>query len=90
MAAHSEAVQSVGEMVMACMDAIAAQFKAPVRITVVVRAPDWPDGSRDMIVTADNLVEVIGAIQTQMATEEAARQENARQRISEAMAGRGQ
>jgi hypothetical protein len=44
------------------MDSILKNFKQPAEITVLVRQPDFPDGSRDFMMTDDDLDEAIKAI----------------------------
>jgi hypothetical protein len=58
----SARIQAVGDHVMDCMDSILAHFKPGAKITVVVRQPDFPDGSRDMVVTTDEIEPVIKAL----------------------------
>lgn len=58
----SPVVQSAGEKVADHMDAIAALFKPGAKITVLVRAPGFPDGSRDFVQTNDTLDEAIAAL----------------------------
>lgn len=58
----SARAQQVGEIVMECMDEIARHFRPGVKVTVIVRTPTHPDGSRDMVVTADELPAVIAAL----------------------------
>lgn len=48
-------VQRAGEMVADYCDEIKRLFKPPMRLTVLVRMPDYPDGSRDFILTDDQL-----------------------------------
>lgn len=55
-------VEATGEYVMDCMDGILARFKPGAKITVVVRQPDFLDGSRDMVVTTDEIESVINAL----------------------------
>lgn len=42
---------------------IAALFKGPVEITIVLRNPAFPDGSGDIVVTSDSYSDVIAALQ---------------------------
>lgn len=60
--ALSQKVQAAGEYVGELADEIKKQFKPPMRITILVRMPDHPDGSRDFILTDDTLDEVVAAI----------------------------
>jgi hypothetical protein len=46
-----------------CMDDILRCFKPGVKITVVARSANYPDGSRDLIMTDDDLALVISAIE---------------------------
>jgi hypothetical protein len=59
----SSRVQSVGEQIGDLMDEILTFFKPGAKITVLVRAPDYSDGSRDMLLTNDALDKVIAAIE---------------------------
>ena len=43
------------------LDQIRTMFSVPVTITIVIRSGDMPDG-RDMIITDDDLDQVVGAI----------------------------
>ena len=45
----------VQDLVVDCMDQILARFKPGAKITVYVRQPDYPDGSRDLVTTNDDL-----------------------------------
>jgi predicted regulator of Ras-like GTPase activity (Roadblock/LC7/MglB family) len=53
----SDLLQRVAEDVQEHMDAILANFKPGVKITVLVRAPGLPD--RDFCMTNDDMDEVI-------------------------------
>jgi len=65
MAKHPYAqVQSVGEEIAAHMNEIAALFKPGKKITVLVRTPKHPDGSRDVLITNDTIDDAIAALQT--------------------------
>lgn len=44
------------------LEKIAKNFKNP-KITLLVRAPDLPDGSGDFLMTRDNIGDVITALQ---------------------------
>lgn len=55
-------VQRAGEMVADLLDEVKKLFKPPMRLTLLVRMPDHPDGSRDFILTDDNLDEASKAI----------------------------
>lgn len=55
-------VQEVGEIVAGHMHAILALFKPGAKITVLVRRPEAPDGSRDFLQTNDALDEIIEAV----------------------------
>lgn len=48
--------------IAAHMDAIVALFKPGVKITVVVRTPSHPDGSRDLVMTDDIIDEAVAAM----------------------------
>jgi hypothetical protein len=54
-----------------CMDEILRCFKPGAKITVVVRASGYPDGSRDLIMTDDDMAMVIKAIEMRMKAEAA-------------------
>lgn len=54
----AEASQAIAEH----MDAIVALFKPGVKITVVIRTPSHPDGSRDLVMTDDMINEVVAAL----------------------------
>jgi len=43
------------------LDEIAKLFKKP-KVTLVVRAPEMPDGEGDLVMTDDDLDQVVGAI----------------------------
>jgi hypothetical protein len=47
---------------------IASLFKGDVKLTLVARAPEHPDGSRDVVVTDDDLAAVVGAIELRART----------------------
>lgn len=55
-------VQSVAEEIGDHMDAILRLFKPGAKITVLVRTPDYPDGSRDMLMTSDDIENAIAAL----------------------------
>jgi len=42
---------------------IAALFKPGVKLTLIARTPTHPDGSRDVVVTDDNVSSVIRALE---------------------------
>jgi hypothetical protein len=44
------------------MDAIVALFKPGVKITVLVRTPSHPDGSRDLLMTSDTIGAIVKAL----------------------------
>jgi hypothetical protein len=50
-------LQRTSEIVAECMDEIVGCFKPGVKITVLVRTPDYPD--RDFCMTSDTMGEVI-------------------------------
>jgi hypothetical protein len=52
-----------------CMDDIMKCFKPGMKITVLVRAVGYPDGSRDLLMTDDSLPFVLRAIETRMKAE---------------------
>lgn len=58
----SHLVQNAAEVVAEHMDAIMTLFKTGAKITVLVRAPDFPDGSRDFVQSNDVLGEAIRAL----------------------------
>jgi len=55
-------VAAVADFIINRMDEIATRFKPGVKVTVIVRSPDFPNGERDCIVTADDLDAVLAAI----------------------------
>lgn len=57
-------VQDASEIIADHMDAILAQFKPGVKITVIIRHPATPDGSKDFIQTNDTIDDAIAALQT--------------------------
>lgn len=57
-------VQSVGEAIADHMDTILTYFKPGAKITVLVRRPEAPDGSRDFIQTNDTIDQAIAALIT--------------------------
>jgi hypothetical protein len=56
-------VQDASEIVSDHMDAILKCFKPGALITVVVRHPDKPDGSKNMVLTNDTIDGAIEALQ---------------------------
>ena len=48
-------IQNAGERVADLADEIKRLFKPPMHVTVLVRMPEFPDGSRDFILTDDTL-----------------------------------
>lgn len=67
MAAHPSArVQRTGEIVAEHMDAILSQFRSGAKITVLVRQPEKTDGSQDFILTNDEIIEAIRALQVRL------------------------
>lgn len=56
-------VQNASEIIADHMDAILACWKPGKKITVIVRSPDFPDGSRDFIQTNDTIDDAITALQ---------------------------
>lgn len=64
MAAHPiPAIQDVAERVGDHMDAILKLFKPGAKIVVLVRQPEFTDGSRDFLLTNDKLDDAITALQ---------------------------
>jgi hypothetical protein len=47
---------------------IAQMFKPRVLVTILVRSPAFPDGSRDLVVTADTLPKVLRALEIRART----------------------
>ncbi len=63
MADHqSMAVQQISEIVADHMDAILKLFKPGAKITVLVRSPAHPDGSRDFVLANDTIDAAISAL----------------------------
>jgi len=58
----SNALNEVGNKIAYHMDEIVALFKPGVKITILVRTPSHPDGSRDLVMTNDLITEAIAAI----------------------------
>lgn len=54
------------EGIAAHLDKIASMFKPGVQVTCLVRSSAFPDGSRDVIVTSDDLGEVMKAMEIQV------------------------
>ena len=50
--------------------AIEDMFTEPVKITVLVRNPAYPDGARDVLVSNDDYQQAIAAIRTVITTGE--------------------
>lgn len=55
-------VQDVGEQIDGHLAAIAAMFKPGAKLTLLVRRPEKPDGSHDVILSDDHLALAIGAL----------------------------
>jgi len=55
-------VQDVGEQIGDHMDAILALFKPGRKITVLVRSPDAADHAGDLLLTNDDLGQVLAAV----------------------------
>jgi hypothetical protein len=73
-AAVDEPVTTLDEtraVIADCMDDIMKCFKPGMKITVLVRAVGYPDGSRDLLMTDDQLPFVVRAIETRMKSEAA-------------------
>lgn len=62
-------VQRVSNDIMDLADEICGMFKPGYKVTVIARNPSHPDGSHDMIVTADDLDAVIESIRILKLTE---------------------
>ncbi len=58
----SQKVHRAGERVAELADQIREVFKPPMHVTVLVRMPEFPDGSRDFILTDDTLDAAIAAL----------------------------
>jgi hypothetical protein len=56
-------VQQVGAEISRHLNEIAELFKPGAKLTFVSRSPDFPDGSRDMVLTSDDLGAVIAALE---------------------------
>lgn len=54
--------QAVADLIADCMDTILGRFKPGAKITVYVRYPEYPDGSRDMVMTSDDPHEAAAAL----------------------------
>lgn len=57
-----EVIAKARDEIASHMDAIVALFKPGVKITVLVRTPSHPDGSRDMVMTDDIIDEAVAAL----------------------------
>jgi len=55
-------VQAVGQEVSQALGNLAPLFKPGVRLTFVARRPECPDGSQDMVITDDDLFDVMKAL----------------------------
>lgn len=55
-------VQRVGVRVADALHELSSLFKPGAKLTFLARHPDAPDGSRDMVITEDDLGEVIAAL----------------------------
>lgn len=64
----SPAVQDVSEIAANHMDAILALFKPGAKITVLVRRPEKPDGTQDLVLTNDGIEKAIAALQQRLTT----------------------
>lgn len=62
-------VQEVGAAVSEHLAEIAEMFKDGAKLTFLARFPDWPDGSRDMLVTNDSLDGIVDAVRIRQASE---------------------
>lgn len=56
-------VRFAGEVIETHLLQIEKVFKPGMKLTLVARHPDHPDGSRDMVVSGDDLNLVIAALQ---------------------------
>lgn len=59
----SERLAEVADIASSCLETIRDQFRPPVKITLLVRRVEHPDGSQDFILTDDDLTEAINAIE---------------------------
>lgn len=51
--ARKARVQKLGQDISDRLESIHALFKGPVKLTLIIRDPDFPDGARDTIQTND-------------------------------------
>lgn len=66
----SDLLANASEIASEKLSEIAALFKPGARLTLLVRTPGYPDGSRDFVLTNDALVDAIAALEIRKATEE--------------------
>jgi len=55
-------LEQVREEISDHLDAVKRLFKPGVRVTILVRTPDFPDGSRDLVLTDDDLDAALSAL----------------------------
>lgn len=55
-------VARTGNIIADHLDKISRLFKPGAKLTIVVRRPDMPDGSQDMIISDDTVDDVIAAL----------------------------
>lgn len=58
----NDAIRETAERIQWHIDEIEKLFKPGAKITVLVRAPSHPDGSRDFVMTNDIINEAISAL----------------------------
>lgn len=58
----NKSVQEVGEIVAEHMDAIKSLFKPDMKITVLLRSSEVPNGSRDFVMMDDTIDDAIAAL----------------------------
>lgn len=59
---HSQAVKKLADVAAEYLSGILSHFKDGAKITLLVRTPDKPDGSQDLILTTDTLDDAITAL----------------------------
>lgn len=69
MSKQDPVVREVGYQIGGYMERIAKLFKPGVKLTMVARRPETPDGSQDMVLTDDDLDRVIAALEIRKAEE---------------------
>jgi hypothetical protein len=76
--ARKQRVAELGDQIGAYLQRIAGLYKAPVRVTLIVRNPAKPDGSGDTILMDDDPESAIKALRSLMADPHAEIYPNAR------------